>query len=428
MIETEGVNTTSRASQENEDGSFSGTTYMSSQTLFANGTANQANSDSFFGDARRAAWWIEHKDIGRVTVGRYESAGVVSTIDLGGIGVIASSSLALLNGNFKVRTTDGGFVSSVWGQYLDPAGAQGRSDLVRYDSPTVAGFILSASIAESTTNLESGYWGAMLRYAGEFSGFRVAAGTGYEHIADRYINPTVAVNGTGSTFTGPNNSLILGAGTGASGISTAKPDINAWGFSLAGLHVPSGLFLQGEYMKVDYNNAGSTTTAYWGETCGAATAGGTQVVAAPVFDGSCNPKADASMWQIQGGIAKNWFGLGNTALYGEYAKARDFGAEIGGRNYVTSTAPTTIGFTRLHNVTSTDVRVLGLGFVQNIDAAATELYIGWRHFSNDLNAGAYCDRPSPGGAIGSGNSAGASPYACRLDELDVVTAGARVKF
>src|SRR4029453_9051838 len=35
MIETEGPNTTSRAGQTNEDGSFSGTTYMSSQTLFA---------------------------------------------------------------------------------------------------------------------------------------------------------------------------------------------------------------------------------------------------------------------------------------------------------------------------------------------------------------------------------------------------------
>ena len=44
--------------------------------------------------------------------------------------------------------------------------------------------------------------------------------------------------------------------------------------SLAFLHLPSGLFLQGQYMAVSYDNAGSTTTAYWGETCGAATSGG----------------------------------------------------------------------------------------------------------------------------------------------------------
>jgi len=63
MLETEGVNTTSRQGQTNEDGSFSGTTYMAFSS-FNNGTANQGNSDSFFGDARRAAWWIEDSELG----------------------------------------------------------------------------------------------------------------------------------------------------------------------------------------------------------------------------------------------------------------------------------------------------------------------------------------------------------------------------
>src|SRR5207247_6555938 len=99
---------------------------------------------------------------------------------------------------------------------------------------------------------------------------------------------------------------------GGSGNSTNRPDINAWGFSLAGLHVPSGLFLQGEYMKVDYNNAGSTTTAYWGETCGGSTSAGSNVNPTPGTTATgtasvgCNPKSDAWMFQIQGGISKNW--------------------------------------------------------------------------------------------------------------------------
>src|SRR6202008_3667684 len=88
MLETEGVNTSSRSSQINEDGSFSASTYMAPSAAH-NGTANQGNSDSFFGDARRAAVWIEHSELGRLTLGRYESAGVVTTIDLGGISVIA---------------------------------------------------------------------------------------------------------------------------------------------------------------------------------------------------------------------------------------------------------------------------------------------------------------------------------------------------
>ncbi len=433
MIETEGPNTSSRAQQTNEDGSFSGTTYMSSQTTLANGTANQSNSDSFFGDARRAAVWIEHSDLGRLTLGRYESAGVVTTIDLGGISVIAGPSLALLNGNFFLRTTDGGITNSVWGTYLDPAAATGRTDLLRYDSPSIGGLVFSASIAEGTTDIENGYWGAMVRYAGEFSGFRVAAGIGYEHIGDRYINPTLTA-APGAVGAGVNNSLIPGT-AGASGLSTNEPDITAWGGSLAFLHVPSGLFLQGQYMKSSYDNAGSTTTAYWGETCGAATAGGSQVNAIPAAPPAaanatapCNPKADATLWSIQGGITKNWFGMGNTALYGEYNRATDWGAEVGGRSTTSSSSPTTNGFTQLRNIQSTETTVWGLGLVQNIDAAATELYIGWRRFSVDLNNTVTCFRPSPGGVIGSGNAVGASPYACQIDDLDVITAGARVKF
>ena len=59
----------------------------------------------------------------------------------------------------------------------DPAANQGRTELLRYDSPTIGGFVASASIGEA-----GDYWGVMLRYAGEFSGFRVAAGIGYENV------------------------------------------------------------------------------------------------------------------------------------------------------------------------------------------------------------------------------------------------------
>ena len=112
------------------------------------------------------AWWIEHKDVGRLTVGRYESAGVVQTIDLGGIGMAASSSFILVNGSFFIRGPTGQYYAMSWANIGDPAAAQGRTELVRYDSPNWHGFIYSASIAEA-----GDYWGTMLRYAGEFSGY-----------------------------------------------------------------------------------------------------------------------------------------------------------------------------------------------------------------------------------------------------------------
>ena len=96
MIEIEAGGTSSKVSQWDEDG-------RAGSQIGSTGSFNQSNVDAYFGDARRAAWWIEDKDIGRLTVGRYESAGVVTTIDLGGIGAAASSSVILVNGGFAIR-------------------------------------------------------------------------------------------------------------------------------------------------------------------------------------------------------------------------------------------------------------------------------------------------------------------------------------
>ena len=86
----------------------------------------------------------------------------------------------------------------------------------------------------------------------------------------------------------------------------------------------TGLFLQGSYQGVEYNNAGSTTSGYWGDACDGSTSAGSAVgaywAAVPRALAHCNPKKDAWWWQIQGGIAKNWTGWGNTVLYGEYGK------------------------------------------------------------------------------------------------------------
>ena len=113
----------------------------------ARGSFNQANADAYFGDAREAAWWIDHKDIGKLTVGRTDSAGVENTIDLGGIGAGASSSMILVNGGFSIRSSaNGAFTSVNWGSIGDPAASDGRTELIRYDSPTIAGFIAAASI------------------------------------------------------------------------------------------------------------------------------------------------------------------------------------------------------------------------------------------------------------------------------------------
>ena len=91
---------------------------------------------------------------------------------------------------------------------------------------------------------------------------------------------------------------------------------------------------------------------------------------------------------VQAGITKNWFGLGNTSFYGEYGNAE---------NYIRASVA----------LANSDVDFYGIGVVQQIDAAAMELYLGWRRFETNVT----------GAGAGSGSS-----------DLDLVHGGARIRF
>src|SRR5215475_12407764 len=395
MIEIEAGGTSSKVSQFDEDGkltAFIPNVNSSGPPVVNTGipSFNAHNTDAYFGDARRVAWWIEHADLGRLTVGRWESAGVLGTIDLTGhIFLPASASFILLNGGFFIRGPNGQVYTTTWANIGDPASNNpGRTELVRYDSPSWHGFIYSASVAEA-----GDYWGTMLRYANEFQGFRLAGTVGYERITDvatpGVVDPA-AVNYVGN-----------------------KPDITVWGFALSAMHVPTGLFVQGHYNHADYgNNIVGAVSGYWGQA-------------------STNAKP-ADQWLIQAGISKNWFGYGNTSVYGEYGVADDWGAAFTnngatiGRNF--ATPANTTGFTAVNGVTSTEMKVWGLGIVQNFSAAATDLYIGYRHFDADIT----CTAADAGGSTCAGAAAkvGTTPATKTLptEGIDVIVMGARVLF
>src|SRR6516162_7426956 len=103
------------------------------------------NNDSYFGAARRMIFWVEDAKLGRVSVGHYEMAGAITTIDLGGIGAGASPSVILTQGSFLIRGPAGQYYNLSWSRIVDFAANQARQNLVRYDSPTYMGFIYSAS-------------------------------------------------------------------------------------------------------------------------------------------------------------------------------------------------------------------------------------------------------------------------------------------
>jgi hypothetical protein len=62
----------------------------------------------------------------------------------------------------------------------------------------------------------------------------------------------------------------------------------------------------------------------------------------------------------------------------------------------------------LAGVVGTDLSIWGLGLVQNVDAAAMEMYIGYRHFSADITT--------------------ATPANGFSSDFDQVTIGSRIKF
>ena len=169
-----------------------------------------------------------------------------------------------------------------------------RVDAVRWDSPSLHGFIIGLSAGEAartdgripTFNPTSGngpvgpFWAANLRYAGEHHGFRVAAAVGYEesNADERALGSLTVAQGAATTADGTN----LGA-------------------SLSLFHVARGLFVQGQWIRFERPNG---------------TVFGSGVTVPSTSD-------DGTLWQIQAGIAKNWTGLGNTAFYGEYARGDD---------------------------------------------------------------------------------------------------------
>jgi hypothetical protein len=185
-----------------------------------------------------------------------------------------------------------------------------------------------------------------LRYAGEFAGFRLAAGIGY-------INNSSGLNEvTKDHATGSEPNQIKG--------------------SASILHVASGLYLTGAHVRSDQDVAG---------------------------------RPDITLWYVQGGIAKNWTGLGNTVIYGEWARVNDgiicgagaCGAFGGNANDV---------------INSSEATMWGIGVVQHVDAAAMELFLAYKRFSADVT--------SPVGNLLNGTES--------YNDFDVVVGGARIRF
>jgi hypothetical protein len=206
-----------------------------------------------------ANWYLDHKHLGRVAIGRINTASDDSvTVDLGGADVIATANLGQWQRGMFLTLGDkqlaGTWSAALGGATVNEAGLS-RDNAISYTTPTVAGF--SAAVAWSENDL----WDAALRYAGEFSRFRVAAAIAY-----------------------------LSNHSDQDGVTDGAPRATTWQGSGSIMHVASGLYLTGAFVNQDNEAAGIPNT---------------------------------TLWYVQGGISRNWTGLGRTVLYGEYAQVND---------------------------------------------------------------------------------------------------------
>jgi hypothetical protein len=343
------------------------------------------NASNISGDGslavRTANWWLEDSRLGRVTVGRVNIQGPSSTIDVSGadVSLVAWNNVGLQAGGFYLQRSDvpwmttstvgpttGGIASWCYGC--------SRDEGIRWDSPSIGGLLLGA------------YWGSQdrftvqARYANEFNGVQVAAGAGYQH--DNRLGAEVP---NGASATQP----ALSATT-----SPTRTDVEQQGYALSAKHVASGLFIQGMYGITHYNYINGVSAATLGKT-------------------------DGRSYHIQGGWAKNVFGVGMSSIYGEYGHGEGYatqpGQQIAATTANTGSFQTICGNTTNCAITSDSLDYYGMGVTQKIDSAAMTLYLGWRHFDPKASV--------------STNASGAGPStSVPLSSFDTVIGGARILF
>ena len=178
---------------------------------------------------RMANWYIESTRLGRVTVGQASTASDgISEISLHNTvsGTVGSTAYARSFG--VLGTGDLALTATArWGDIASNLSGLGRNDIIRYDTPSIMGFILSTSWGDDDL------WDVALRFTREWNSIRMAGGVAYAH------------DGTGNFAN--TNDLIAG--------------------SISVMHVPTGLFATFSAAQKEYA-AVRDDAQYWGTQFG----------------------------------------------------------------------------------------------------------------------------------------------------------------
>ena len=207
----------------------------------------------------------------------------------------------------------------------------GIANVIKYKSPQFYGFWVEGSWANADTKTggsNGSAWDAALKYRNDIGQFLVDARVGYR---DGMVFDTSGSPGTASNYASLN-----------------ATDFKVWAGSAGVRHMPTGLFVNGSFGLFDYS----------------------------AFMGADKVKG----WEVQAGIQERWSRLGDTVLFGNYGQV-NFGN--GGMSWPGDS------FTMF--VSPGKLTSYGLGVVQNVDAAAMQLYLTWtRYQDSDGMLVGYC--------------------------------------
>jgi hypothetical protein len=267
-------------------------------------------------------WFIESDKLGKFSLGLASRAtDTVPETDLSEAGVAAYAGVQDIGGAFILRNSNGTLSDVVWGDVFNHFNGD-TANVIRYDTPEIAGFIFS------TTWGEDDVFDVALRYAGEGHGFKLEGAIGYTDLTD----------GTNEVIGNPNGldqSTVLG--------------------SVSILHIKSGLNFTLAAGHRDWR--------------------GTVVDA----DGVSRTPQDSKYIYTKLGWIAECNKLGNTAFYSEYGWFNDYVTAVNDPDIVTSLDPSAA------RIVGNTAEVWGLGVVQHIDAAEMQIYLGYRHHTADFD-------------------------------------------
>ena len=321
-------------------------------------------------------WFVKSEQLGKVSVGTQSHASDNTAILVDGSGSLVPANYVMYDvNNFGIRTKNvingnGGFSGLTWGSIASCAPLDGgggvAGDCDGYPSNNVRyDSPVFAGFSVSASWGEDDNWAVSSRYIGEWANFKVAAAVAYNASTDE---------------NGPGSLLIIHN-------KLAAQAVQAGAYIE---HIPTGLWVYGAYSKEFIDQLIDPALSFQ-------------------FGGDASDKPEGNQWYVKAGIRQRWTPFGHTILYGEYGRNND---RMSSQAF-------------LAGVTSTELRQYGVGVVQEIDAAAMSVWLGWRHYNADATCTStpdgFCD-------AGAGDSPSLNAGHNNLNSMDIIKGGALINF